>query len=102
VLITGLEVSRSITVDDSGARHKGRNGYVTQIGNAWFASTASKSRINFLELLHAGNLCYNLNDHTLDYLIEQGLPQTDIPSQFSPKAPPSLKRVGFPSLNVGM
>ena len=56
LLIAGLEVSRAITVDDSGARHQGKNGYVTQIGNdlfAWFASTGSKSRINFLELLHA-------------------------------------------------
>lgn len=44
-------------MDDSGARHQGRNGDVTQIGNdwfAWFASTGSKSRINFLELLQAG------------------------------------------------
>ena len=78
ILVTGLTVSRSITVDDSGARHQGRNGYVTQIGNeyfAWFASTSSKSRINFLELLHAGNIRYVLNEHTLDYWMEQGLPQ---------------------------
>jgi hypothetical protein len=33
LLVTGLEVSRYITVDDSGARHQGENGYVTQIGN---------------------------------------------------------------------
>ena len=36
---------------------KGKNGYVTQIGNdlfAWFCSTESKSRINFLQLLQAG------------------------------------------------
>jgi len=49
LLSTGLAVSRHITVDDSGARHQGRNGYVTQISNdwfAWFASTGSKSRIN--------------------------------------------------------
>ena len=76
--MTGLQVSRYITVDDSGARHQGHNGYVTQIGNAWFAwfaSTGSKSRINFLELLHAGNISYGLNAHALDYLREEGLPQ---------------------------
>ena len=59
LLVTALEVSRHITVDDSGARHQGNNGYVTQIGNdwfAWFASTGSKSRINFLQLLHAGHI----------------------------------------------
>ena len=56
LLEVGLEVSSFITVDDSGARHQGRNGYVTQIGNdffAWFASTERKSRINFLQLRHA-------------------------------------------------
>jgi len=37
LLVTSLEVSRHITVDDSGARHRGNNGYVTQIGNDWFA-----------------------------------------------------------------
>ena len=76
--MTGLQVSSLITVDDSGARHQGHNGYVTQIGNAWFAwfsSTSSKSRINFLELLHAGDIGYSLNSHALDYLVEQGLPQ---------------------------
>jgi hypothetical protein len=78
LLVTGLQVSAFITVDDSGARHRGHNGYVTQIGNAWFAwfsSTFSKSRINFLELLHAGDIGYGLNTHALDYLREQGLPQ---------------------------
>lgn len=78
ILETGLQVSDYISVDDSGARHQGRNGYVTQIGNdlfAWFASTHSKSRINFLELLHAGGLSYSLNEFTLEYWAEQGLAQ---------------------------
>ena len=78
LLSTGLEVSRSITVDDSGARHQGKNGYVTQVGNetfAWFSSTASKSRINFLQLLHAGRISHQINPHALDYMREQGLPQ---------------------------
>lgn len=78
LLVTGLEVSRFLTVDDSGARHRGNNGYVTQIGNdwfAWFASTDSKSRINFLQLLHAGNITYCLNAHALEYLREEGLPR---------------------------
>jgi len=77
LLVTGLQVSPFITVDDSGARHQGHNGYVTQIGNpwfAWFSSTSSKRRINFLELLHAGDIRYGLNTHALDDLHEQGLP----------------------------
>jgi hypothetical protein len=36
ILQTGLEVSPYVTVDDSGARHKGKNGYVTHIGNEFF------------------------------------------------------------------
>ena len=50
ILKVGLEVSSYINVDDTGARHKGKNGYCTHIGNelfAWFKSTESKSRINF-------------------------------------------------------
>jgi len=82
LLVTGLQVSPLITVDDSGARHQGHNGDVTQIGNAWFAwfsSTSSKRRINFLELLHAGDISYGLNTHALDDLHEQGLPQEPLP-----------------------
>ena len=54
ILKTGLSCSTYVNVDDTGARHKGKNGYCTHIGNelfAWFASTQTKSRINFLELL---------------------------------------------------
>ncbi len=50
LLEVGLAESSYATVDDSGARHKGINGYVTHIGNdsfAWFSSTAKKSRANF-------------------------------------------------------
>lgn len=78
LLTSGLAVSRWITVDDSGARHQGRNGYVTQIGNdwfAWFASTESKSRINFLQVLQAGDLRYVCNDDTLAYWDEERLPK---------------------------
>lgn len=77
LLTTALAVSRWITVDDTGARHQGRNGYVTQIGNdgfTWFAGTYSKSRINFLQLLQAGERRYTLNAHALDYWCEEGLP----------------------------
>jgi Transposase IS66 family len=76
ILVTGLAVSRSVTVDDSGARHKGENGYVLHIGNelfGWFASTGSKSRINFLTQLHAGTVTTEVNEETLRYLQTQGL-----------------------------
>jgi hypothetical protein len=54
-----------VSVDDTGARHAGKNGYCTQIGNdwfTWFGTRSSKSRLNFLELLRAGHTDYVLND----------------------------------------
>jgi hypothetical protein len=78
VLTAGLTVSTYVTVDDSGARHQGKNDYVTHIGNdsfAWFESNDSKSRINFLELLCAGDKGYRINDETLAYWREHKLPQ---------------------------
>lgn len=78
LLSTALEVTDAITVDDSGARHQGKNGYVTHIGNeyfAWFASTGSKSRINFLHLLHAGPVGYLISEDGINYMQEQGLAQ---------------------------
>jgi hypothetical protein len=77
LLKRGLATADYVTVDDSGARHQGHNGYVTQIGNAffaWFCSTLSKSRINFLMLLCAGEVCYRINPYALEYMGEQGLP----------------------------
>lgn len=76
ILATGLRESQSITVDDSGARHAGKNGYVLHIGNeffGWFSSTESKSRINFLECLHAGCVTTQVNAEALAYMQEQGL-----------------------------
>ena len=78
VLRTGLEVSSHINVDDTGARHQGRNGYCTHIGNewfAWFSSTESKSRINFLELLRAGETLYVVDEVARAYMQTQKLPQ---------------------------
>src|SRR5471032_3687025 len=75
-LSTGLALSAYVTVDDTGARHQGKNGYVTHIGNeyfAWFQSTRSKSRINFLELLRAGHGDYQINEDALAYMKTQGL-----------------------------
>lgn len=77
ILPAALEVSSYIHVDDTGARHQGKNGYCTHIGNelfAWFASTASKSRINFLELLQMGRQEYAINVNAFDYMKKQRLP----------------------------
>ncbi|WP_394753315.1 transposase, partial [Crenothrix sp.] len=42
LLEAGLSVSQYVHADDTGARHNGKNGYCTHIGNelfAWFGST---------------------------------------------------------------
>lgn len=76
VLRTGLAAASWITVDDTGARHQGRNGVCTHIGNdrfAWFANTGSKSRLNFLGLLRAGREDYVINDEGLAYMRRRAL-----------------------------
>lgn len=79
LLSAGLSVSNYVHVDDTGARHAGKNGYCTHVGNelfAWFSSTESKSRINFLSLLQKGlNAQYVLNEGALEYMAQQGLPK---------------------------
>ena len=77
LLRVGLAVASYINVDDTAARHQGHNGYCTQIGNewfTWFASTESKSRLNFLELLCAGHPVYVLNAEARAYMHQQQLP----------------------------
>src|SRR5208337_1369270 len=76
VLRAGLTNAAWITVDDTGARHKAKNGFCTQIGNAqfaWFGITGSKSRLNFLELLRAGHGDYIVNDEALAYMRARAL-----------------------------
>ena len=71
VLRAGMEAATWINVDDTGARHKAENGYCTAIGNDLFAnfrSTGSKSRLDFLEHLCAGEEAYTINDAALDYM----------------------------------
>jgi len=81
VLRAGLETAPWVTVDDTGARHAGKNGFCTQIGNEWFTwfrTRSSKSRLNFLDLLRAGHTDYVLNDAAYAYMREHGLPAASI------------------------
>ena len=46
MLRAGLQTAAWITVDDTGARHAGKNGFCTQIGNddfAWFGTLGAKA-----------------------------------------------------------
>jgi hypothetical protein len=78
VLKAGLETATYIHTDDTGARHNGKNGYCTVIGNedfAYFHSSDSKSRENFLEILQAGSEKYVLNEDAKVYLENYQIPQ---------------------------
>ena len=81
LLAVGLELFKYINVDDTTARHNGKNGYCLHIGNerfAYFKSTDSKSRINFLEILRAGRDDYVLNAEALTYMENQKLPKSQL------------------------
>ena len=76
VLVAGLTASSYIGTDDTGARHHGQNGYCTALGNdlfSYFESTASKSRLNFLHVLHGSRRDYAINEVTLGYWERQKL-----------------------------
>ena len=76
VLRAGLQTASWVSVDDTGARHAGRNGFCTQVGNdsfTWFGTRASKSRLNFLDLLRAGHTDYVVNGAALDYMRARSL-----------------------------
>lgn len=112
VLRVGLATADWITVDDTGARHKARNGFCTKIGNArftWFGTTGAKSRVNFLELLRAGHSDYVINAEALAYMRERCLAGsligrlTDQEERcFSDRAAwqAHLERLGFTTLTI--
>ncbi|MDH3664644.1 MAG: transposase [Alphaproteobacteria bacterium] len=76
VFRAGLLSSTWFSVDDTGARHRAKNGVTTQIGDdrfTFFASTSSKSRTNFLEVLRAGHDDYVINPPALAYMRKHNL-----------------------------
>jgi hypothetical protein len=77
VLVAGLTEASYIGTDDTGARHQGKNGYCTALGNdlfAYFESSDSKSRLNFLHVLHGRQRHYAINETSLAYWERQKLP----------------------------
>ncbi len=77
VLQAGLETADYIHTDDTGARHRGQNGYCTVIGNdlfTHFSSTQSKSRSNYLRILRGPHEDFILNEYSRSYLEKQQLP----------------------------
>jgi len=77
LLATALEVSSYVGVADTGARHAGKHGSCTAIGNdlfAYFARTDRKSRINFLEVLRGTATASTINLVSLAYWERPQLP----------------------------
>jgi Transposase IS66 family len=76
LLPAGLASSPYIHADDTGARHGGKQGFCTHIGNeffAYFKSTDGKSRINFLEVLRGVHTDYVIDEVALAYFAQQKL-----------------------------
>ncbi len=77
LLQAGLETAEYIHTDDTGARHRGQNGYCTVIGNdlfTHFSTTQSKSRENYLRILRGPHEDFVLNEYSRTYLEKQQLP----------------------------
>jgi len=98
VLAAALAVSSYIGTDDTGARHQGKNGYCTAIGNdlfAYFESTDNKSRLNFLQVLQgpsAEQRDFAINDVAVAYWKRQKLPAAPmeklVPQENAPENSP--------------
>lgn len=76
LLPAGLLTSSYIHADDTVARHEGKHGYCTHVGSdffAYFRSTDSKSRVNFLEVLRGSHQDYMIDEVALAYFAEQKL-----------------------------
>jgi hypothetical protein len=70
-----------VSVDDTGARHAGKNGYTTQIGSdrfCAFRTGPTKSRLAFLAGLCGRAWVYVINQAALDYMKERALPDIAI------------------------
>jgi hypothetical protein len=96
VLRAGLSSAKWITVDDTGAHHKTVSGLCAQIGSAhfaWFGTTGSKNRGNFLDLC-ARHDDYVINAEALAYMHQRALAGpviARIPTRSLPVRPPGLR-----------
>jgi hypothetical protein len=76
ILSAGLKEASYIRVDDTGAKHCHQSEYCTHIGGRYFAyykTTDSKSRANFLKILAQGQEGYIINDAFIWHLFTSGV-----------------------------
>jgi hypothetical protein len=67
----GVGSARWLSVDDTGARHRSRNGFCTRVGDhrfTIFATRTSKSRRSFLEMLCGDAPGFTINEAALEHL----------------------------------
>jgi hypothetical protein len=84
ILSAGLQEAPYIRVDDTGASHEHKAAYCTHVGGEYFAyykTTSSKSRINFLEILLQGKEGYIVNEAFIWHLFQCGV-EDDILNAF--------------------
>lgn len=76
IFMAGVAAGEEVRVDDTSAPHQGRKEFCTCINTdlfTYFKSSASKSRINFLQILRGANKDYYLNEEAIAYCDKQGL-----------------------------
>lgn len=76
ILTAGLQEAPFIRADDTGTKHKQKAGYCTHIGGEFFAyykTTFSKSRENFLKILLQGKRGYVINEAMIWHLFQCGV-----------------------------
>jgi transposase IS66 family protein len=84
ILTAGMEEAPYIRTDDTGEKHQHRNVYCTHIGGEYFAyytTTSSKSRENFLRILLQGKEGYSINQAFIWHLFQCGV-EDDLLNQF--------------------
>ncbi len=76
ILTAGIEEAPYIRTDDTGAKHQHKNGYCTHIGGehfAYYKTTSSKSRANFLKILLQSKEGYSINEAFIWHLFQCGV-----------------------------
>lgn len=76
ILKAGLETAPYSRVDDTGEKHQHKSSYCTHIGGQYFAyytTSLSKSRENFLKILLQGKEGYHINEAMVWHLFQCGV-----------------------------
>lgn len=84
ILTAGIEEAPYIRTDDTGAKHQHKSEYCTHIGGEYFAyykTTSSKSRANFLRILLQGKEGYSVNQAFIWHLFQCGV-EDDLLNRF--------------------